>query len=125
MKNKIFSKLLMPLLTLFLAKNITNTDYFLLETSLTFSTRKEISDVQLNSLILPQENKRITEILSTFASEFVNLKENGSIKPKKEILSLREKFKLNFIMGQLNLLNLPQRCQPSLPQQNSKYCGLS
>jgi hypothetical protein len=74
----------MPLLTLFLAKNITNTDYFLLETSLTFSTRKEISDVQLNSLILPQENKRITEILSTFASEFVTLKENGSIKPKKE-----------------------------------------
>jgi hypothetical protein len=56
---------------------------------------------------LPQENKRITETLLTFALEFVTLKENGSMKLKKDKLLSKEKLKLNFITVQLNSLNLP------------------
>jgi len=102
MENKIFTKLLTPSPIQSLARNVTNTDLFLAESSPAPSTKKETSVAQLSLLILSQEKKRIMETSSMSALEFAIPKESGSMRLKKDKLSLKEKLNPSYITAQLN-----------------------
>ena len=68
-----------------------------------FSTNKGILTFLLNLLILKMVKRCLTGTLLMSASEYVTIQENGFTKLRKESPSLKEKFKLNFIMDQLAL----------------------
>lgn len=68
-----------------------------------FFTKKGILTFQLNLLMLKMVNKCLTVISLMFVWEYVMIQENGFTKLRKELPSLKEKFKLNFIMDQLAL----------------------
>lgn len=90
-------------------------------------TRRETSALLLNWLRSHQENKKETVTWSTSALAYAIRRENGSMRPKKEWPSSREKLKPSFIMGKQSSANWHQRMsvEPSQIRQSTLLCTAS